>query len=363
MNINFVLRFHDNTPSGGRKIVYEYANYLIRNGHKVKITFVADTPFIDRKWNKEASIKHYLEYLKKNKKQKSISWMKLDEAIKIDSLFSIKQLSFDNSEIIIAFDYGIALSLSEKLPNLKKCFYLIQHDEKVYYDKRVIRKAWKLSMTKIVISTWLYKLLKKYCDDVVLVKNYVDIHSFYVSQPIENRSNVVSLIQHPNPSKGTAIGINALKIVKEKIPDLKVIMFGTHEKKNNLPDYFIYYRMANVVTLREKIYNLSSIYLLPSFVEGWGLTATEAMACGATLVSTRNGGVDDFGIDNETALLSDPGNVVELANNIIELLTDTKKRIALGYAGKNEVDQLTFEKSAKLFEAVLRKKDIDSTSL
>lgn len=353
MIVNFIMRFHNDTPNGGAKIVFNYANYLAKKNNEIKITFVADTPYKDRKYNKPASIKHIVKFLKDNNIQKKITWMNLDSKIKIDSYYSIKNIPFDRNEIIIAFDYGIILSLYDVLPNLNNCFYLIQHDEKVYYDKNIVRKAWRLPVTKIVISTWLYNKIKPYDDNVILIKNFVETKNFFVNNSIEDRKNVVSIIQHPNPSKGTKVGIDALKIVKKEIPDLRVIMFGTHSPSNNLPEYFTYYKDADVRTLRNSIYNKSAIYLLTSYLEGWGLTATEAMACGATLISTKNGGVDDFGIDNETALLSNPGDSKKMAQNIVLLLKNKSKRISMGYAGKRKVEGFTFEKSSSKFENVL----------
>ena len=49
-----------------------------------------------------------------------------------------------------------------------------------------------------------------------------------------------------------------------------------------------------------------AIYVLPSAYEGWGLTAVEAMACGAAVITTRNGGVEDFARDGDNALLVPP---------------------------------------------------------
>ncbi len=67
MNIKFIMRFHDNTPSGGRKIVYEYMNYLVNKGNNISLCFVANTSFKTRKYNHLLYIKYYLDYLKRKK--------------------------------------------------------------------------------------------------------------------------------------------------------------------------------------------------------------------------------------------------------------------------------------------------------
>lgn len=362
MNIKVIMRFHNNVPDGGRKIVYEYMNHLAEQGNKVIICFVANTPFKERKYNRLLYAKYYLQYLQKKKKELQIDWFKLDKRVELEVHYSIKEsLVSDDDQVLIAFDYGVALSLSEHISNTRKCIYMIQHDEKVYYDEKVVRQAWRLPMKKIVISSWLYKLVNAVDPgNVTLVKNYVNLDAFFLTNPIENRKKVVSLISHPNPYKGTEVGREALDLVKKQVPELRVIMFGTHPAPEDLPDYYNYYQMADEKTLREKIYNQSAIYLLPSVLEGWGLTATEAMACGSALVSTQNGGVEDFGIDNYSALLCKVNDAKDMSEKIIKLLRNTEFRIELANNGHKMVNAMSFSKSVQLFEEVLNRVDQDN---
>lgn len=75
--------------------------------------------------------------------------------------------------------------------------------------------------------------------------------------------------------------------------------------------------------------------------------------CGAALVSTKNGGVNDFGIDNVTALLSDVNDVEQLTRNLVYLLKNAEKRIELSKNGYSFVNQLSkaraFERMNNLF--------------
>lgn len=355
LDIKIVMRFHKNKPNGGAKIMFEYANYLVEKGHNIILSFVSNTPFSERKYNKLLFFKYFWIYMENVSKQKKINWIKLNRNIRIETRYSIDKRIVDNpQQLVIAFDYGVALSLVEHVKNTKQCVYLVQHDEKVYYSKNVVRRAWKLPIKKIVISTWLYKKINKVDPgNVVLIKNYVDKKHFYLINSIKNRKKIVSLIAHPNPYKGTKVAVKALKIVKRKIPDLQVLMFGAQKPDKNLPDYYKYFQLANESTLRNQVYNQSAVYVLPSVLEGWGLTATEAMACGCALVSTRNGGVEDFGIDKISALLCDVNDVNEMAKEIEELLLNVFERTRIAKNGIKKVNSLNFENSAELFEKTL----------
>lgn len=353
MNISIIMRFHDDTPSGGRKIIYDYANYLISKGHNVEIIFLADIPYKLRKHNLIKKLVHYADFFRRFKYQQRVSWFGLHRDVVLKAKYNFNKKRYQNSDVVVAFDYGIALNIAESNYNLNKVVYMIQHDEKVYNDEKIVRAAWSLPIKKIVVASWLYNLVIKYDTNVTLVKNYVHTEDFYINNLISNRNHVVSLINHPNKYKDTKTGLKALALVHNSFPDLKVLMFGNSPAPSDLPSYIQYTRHASQDTLRDNIYNQSSIFLFTSILEGWGLVATEAMACGTALVSTRNGGVEDFGLDGKTTLLSDVGDYRGLADSITYLFRDDDKRVMLANKGKELVEQLTFEVSAKKFEQVL----------
>jgi glycosyltransferase involved in cell wall biosynthesis len=78
------------------------------------------------------------------------------------------------------------------------------------------------------------------------------------------------------------------------------------------------------------------------------------MACGAALVTTSNGGSDDYAIDGETALVSEPDDTTALADNIERLLTDDELRIRLAKQGMQYVrETFDWDRSAGRLETFL----------
>lgn len=357
MKIHFVMMIHDDTPSGGRKIIYSYANYLAEKGNDVKITFIADAPYHQRRYNKLAEIKHMMNYVHMKSKQKQVTWYPLSDKIVLETVPVLKDAirNNDGSEKIIFTDFSFPISYQEHIGKLtNNMFYFIQHDEAVYARESIVREAWKLNIKKIVVASWLKKEIEKYSDQVYLVKNYTEVKKFYLTKPFSKRDKVVSMIYHTLPAKGTSDGLRAMKIIKENIPDTTMILFGTPDRPKELPDDYIYYKCANSDLLREAVYNQSRVFIMPSLKEGWGLVATEAMACGAALVSTYNGGVDDFAINEKTALLSTKGDYLGIAHNVISLLESPAKNESIAASGCSEVNKLLFENSAMRFEEVIR---------
>ena len=79
-------------------------------------------------------------------------------------------------------------------------------------------------------------------------------------------------------------------------------------------------------------YRSLDIFALASHQEGLSIVGTEAMACGAVVVSTRCGGPEDYVLDNQTGLLSS-FDERDFADRLIALIGDWALRARLSEAG------------------------------
>lgn len=70
---------------------------------------------------------------------------------------------------------------------------------------------------------------------------------------------------------------------------------------------------------------ISDLFLLPSQTESFGLAALEAMSVGVPVISSNTGGIPEVNAHNFSGFLSDVGNVDEMAQNAIKLLSDKEK--------------------------------------
>src|SRR5437870_950418 len=74
----------------------------------------------------------------------------------------------------------------------------------------------------------------------------------------------------------------------------------------------------------------SDILLLPSEQESFGLAALEAMAVQVPVIATRVGGLPEVVDDGETGFLSPVGDVDQMADNALRLLSDKDLRRQMG---------------------------------
>ncbi|MGH3564685.1 MAG: glycosyltransferase family 4 protein [Pseudonocardia sp.] len=118
-----------------------------------------------------------------------------------------------------------------------------------------------------------------------------------------------------------------------------------------IPRWITQHPNLDTATLRD-LYNRTSIFVISSEVEGLGLSGLEAMACGAALVSTRNGGVDAYA-DSRSALLCAPRQPAMLTSALRLLLDDDEQRWQLAATGAVRAACFTWSATADAFEAFL----------
>ncbi|MGU9999232.1 glycosyltransferase family 4 protein [Latilactobacillus curvatus] len=352
MKITFILPKYSNKIIGGYKVVYQYADFLSGQGHEVNIVHI--TNYKEHKIKK--NIRYYLKYFQVillQHKHASIKWFNFSNNVKVYFFNSVKsEAELPVSDRIIATAWYSAFFVNSLSNKFGKKYYFIQHYETWSGDKKDVDRSWKLPLKKIVIASWLNEIGNSMGVTTKIIKNFVDKKEFYITVPPESRKNCIVMLYHESKWKGFSVGLKAINIVREKYPDVRVIFFGVNKRNSQIPDYAEYYHNPSRSRLRE-IYNEATIFLFPSVSEGWGLTATEAMQCGAALVATNNGGVADFGYDRKTALISDINDSVGLSENITALIDNRELRLKLARNGTETVNKMTIENSGKMFEEFL----------
>ncbi len=72
----------------------------------------------------------------------------------------------------------------------------------------------------------------------------------------------------------------------------------------------------------EELLAVADLFIMPSESESFGLAALEAMACQLPVISTNSGGLPELNLHGITGFTSDIGDIDDMADNAIKLLTD-----------------------------------------
>ncbi len=90
----------------------------------------------------------------------------------------------------------------------------------------------------------------------------------------------------------------------------------------------------------EDILSMADVFLLPSELESFGLSALEAMATGVPVVGSDAGGLPEVVKHTETGFLLPVGDVEGMAARTLEILKDEEHQRCLGQAGRRRAAAL-----------------------
>lgn len=296
LRIGYLLA--SNTPTGGVKIVYEHANRLKSRGHDVTI-FCA--------------------------KNENDNWFKVHVPIVYCDLNNLPDLD------IMIGTYFSTLPFLQKNNSARKIHFCQGYEGLLHKDPSVvtsIKNAYNSIPTKIVVSKWLKEIVDK----------EYNVNSTYISNGIDNY--VYSIKKHPKNKiprilisgteqleiKGVQIAIEAIRDFK----NLKIVRLSQFDEDNKYPD-FEFHNMAKMTQDQiAKIYDSCDISISASFkVEGFSLHPLEAMASGCAVITTDNGGVNDYAVNNVNALIVEQGNSAAIKNALKKLLSNEDQRLNL----------------------------------
>lgn len=343
MKICFVLPGVARQPVGGYKMAYEYANRLVKENHDVIILYL-NQDFL-KNYRIPFGIK---KIVAKFITQYEPKWFDLDKRI-----IKISNLDSNYKEEIGKLDVCIATSAEKTVEEVNRNltarnkFYLIQDYENWNISDSELIDTYKLGFKNIVVAKWLKKIVDLYSqNESILIPNAIDTTVYKETTPIQNRTNhTIALLYHESPHKGLKNAFKVLDRLKQKYPDLKVIMFGKFPKPE-LPNWITYYKGASQKKTVE-IYNSVKVFLCSTIEEGFGLTGIEAMACGACLVSTDYRGVREYAINNYNSLLSPVGDIDAQVKNVIHIFEDEKLQQKISSNGMQHVKKFKWSEAMK----------------
>ena len=197
-------------------------------------------------------------------------------------------------------------------------------------------------------------------DNVVSIPNPLSFVPSSASRLTEKRIICVARYSH---EKGIDLLLTAWKEVESQIDDWRLDVFGEGERfpYEQLIDNLGIDRARCALNGRttdvEKEYCDSSIFVLSSRFEGFGMVIVEAMACGLPVVAFDcPWGPQAIISDGEDGLLVENGNPSALAQNLIALIKDDGKRKVMSEAALRNVQRFQIEHIAQqwkfLFELI-----------
>lgn len=219
---------------------------------------------------------------------------------------------------------------------------------------------------KVCVATWLVDVGRELGvppEQLWHVPLGLDHRQFSSRTPSADRPHDVAVLYNVHPTKGWHVAIAALRHLRERIPDVRVTVFSAIEPKHALDEWLDVKVGLDHAGLAAEVYDAARVYMVASNYEGFGFTAIEAMACGAALVTTDNGGSRDYALHDETAVVVPPGDATALAAAVADLLRDPLRRDRLARAGERFVRRFDWDTAGATLEQHLDRYLADPAAL
>jgi glycosyltransferase involved in cell wall biosynthesis len=100
------------------------------------------------------------------------------------------------------------------------------------------------------------------------------------------------------------------------------------------------------------VYSLATALVVPSFAEGFGLTALEGMACGTPVIAANAGALPE--VCGDAAMLVDPWSETAMAQAMGRVLSDQALRVQLAGKGQDQARRFTWQETSGLTMQVYR---------
>lgn len=349
MRISFILRTLDLT--GGVRVISIYAKELQKRGHDVSVI-----AFDPRTLDVRARIKQLLLWKKNPFKTPTLppSHLDLEESncLLIRHPPPLLPTDVPDGDLVIATWWETAEWVA-KLPKCKgkKVYFVQNHEVYDYLPYERTRASYRLPLHKITISHWLLNVMRdEYGDQqVALVPNSVDTQLFYAPPRSRNSIPTVGMLYAEVYWKGCDLSLKAFTIAAQRIPNLRLIAFGSTDPLPELPlpANTQYFKTPPQAMLRE-LYSQCDVWLFGSRTEGFGLPILEAMACRTPVIATPAGAAPELLADGTGILvpLEDPQAMAEAIVTLIQCppaewqqMSDRAYRKATSYTWKDATDR------------------------
>lgn len=374
--------------AGGVRYVFEVANRLKDKGHNVKIVSLSG----DHTWFRNLKVEVIYKPLKLNgfssvvyNLYKFYRYLTLrtvrrtpyDTFLLITSKLGIKSDSIvELAELIRSYDTDITIAtfyptaFSVWFSQNKNPFYLMQDFPELVEElggRIGLNMFWlslRLPFSFITVSSYAKQIILENNPTAKVALAYpgVDLNVFRPKRANgKSEKKRVMVILRGSRFKGDEVALKVLKNVNKKIPIHAVIIGGKslvkyYSKTIGLDfEYSVFPDIPDEVLA--ELYSSSDAFLHTSYAESFGLPPLEAMACGTPVVMTDNKGSRDYAIDGFNALVSQPGDIKSLSDNLIKVLQDDKLREELIENGLNTAKKFTWERTAENFENALKEID------
>lgn len=154
--------------------------------------------------------------------------------------------------------------------------------------------------------------------------------------------------------------VHAMKIVRREFKDATLVMIGDGERYDEINQLIESKGLTDAIIQTGYIDNredvlaqikYSDVFVIPSWYEGFGVAAVEAMLLGTPVVASDINVLKE--VVNGAGVFAPPDDYSTLAQRLVEMLRNDQKRLRLGAVGAERVkDNFTISRAARKYAKI-----------
>ncbi len=362
-----ILTTHFNA-GGITSYVLNLAKGLIDKGHQVFIGSSSGNKIEEIK--KIGAVHYYLNIRTKSELSPKVYF----SFLKIQKFISQQKIDVIHSQTRVTQVLGSLIHRFYKLPHVSTChgFFRPKFFRKVF-------PCWGQAVIAISLSVQehLIKDFSVFHKKIFLIPHGINVRT---DTPTEkdrqekrkklslSSQTVVGTIARLSKVKGLDVLVNAMALIVQSAPDVKLVIAGEGKEQKALQDLVRQRGLErNILFLPavkhiDDILSLLDIFVMPSRQEGLGLSVLEAQSRGLAVVASRVGGLVSLIEPGKTGVLVSPENPQELAQALLALIDDPNQTKRMGRLAKETVMRdFSLEKMVDLtvdvYRSVIDEKD------
>jgi glycosyltransferase involved in cell wall biosynthesis len=215
-------------------------------------------------------------------------------------------------------------------------------------SKRDIIEYLQISPERIFVTPLASRYHVNYLTDELIARIDKNI-DYDFSQPyllfvstIEPRKNIIAILSAFNLLKSKYKIPHNLVLIGQKGWKYEPIFQEIERSPWKEKIYHLDYLSDELVAL---FYSRADVFVYPSHYEGFGLPVLEAMTLGAPVVTSNTSSLPE--VAGDAALLINPDDVEELADAILQIISDSQLRAQLVKKGKDQASLFSWERTAR----------------
>lgn len=345
--------------TGGTRVLLNFMNELVNLGHEVSLTTLGydnwfplhDVEIITKKTKLDFYYLYGIQMFRiKDPFIETIKYLK--------KIYNITQ----KSDVHIATFSTTAYVASWKSIDGSTPFYHMQHFETLFSEnplmKKFISDTYFLPIYKIANSTWLSEKLYDLTGIKYPIVNASIEHDIFYPRQHNKKNNEINIVALGKGGWKNATGIyNAVNSLRSKYKNLKIILhFYGHRPAPGIKFDGIYTTFHKDLTDEQLaiLYSNSDIQVTFSKYESFPLPPLEAMASGCAVITTPYG-VEDYAIDLENTIITEPDNINMLTEKLDLLIQDETLRNKLIKNGIETTKKFRYDIQVKILEENIKK--------